>query len=95
VPAARVTHGTRGGGAAAQVPSPYYLPSAYRYLESRGTSERAITKTLTAALGLTLVSLELAALVPPLRDKARRIQKGYRPMWNYVRRRARDSRARS
>jgi len=85
VPDAVVVHRTRGGGDAADVPSPHYLPSAYRYLGEHGTSETAIDATLllsTLCSCMTLVAV--AALSPSRRARALRMARRYARLASYV-----------
>jgi GT2 family glycosyltransferase len=92
VPEARVVHRVRGGGAAAHVPSLHYLPSAYRYLGERGTSETAIDATLLLSTLLSrLTLLAAAALRPSRRPQLLKMARGYAGLASYVaqRRRAR------
>jgi GT2 family glycosyltransferase len=88
VPEACVVHRVRGGGEAAEVPSPHYLPSAYRYLRAQGTSETAIDVTLVAGAVTSQLALRaVAALSSSRRRSALRQAEGFRDVVRYVRRR--------
>jgi GT2 family glycosyltransferase len=94
VPEARVMHRVRGGGDPARVPSPQYLPSAYRYLRKHGAGENAIDATLFLSILLSrLTLLAVAAFWPSRRARSLRMAKGYADLASYVAHRRSERRA--
>jgi N-acetylglucosaminyl-diphospho-decaprenol L-rhamnosyltransferase len=73
---ARVVHLIQGGEGLETVPLPY-LRSAFRFLEARGRSARAIQATVLAAVALSRLTLQAAGLAPGLGEKSRRMRAGY------------------
>jgi N-acetylglucosaminyl-diphospho-decaprenol L-rhamnosyltransferase len=70
LPAARVCHLVRGGGAEALAPSPHFVGGALRYLRLRGVPSVLARAMLSLALALSWVTLRLIALLPAKRARA-------------------------
>ena len=86
-PDARIVHFVRGGGAAAEVPSPHYLTSAYRYFGMRGVPAGRLDALLLTAIGLSRLAFTLIALIPGKREQSLRRRAGYARLTRWVRNR--------
>lgn len=78
-PEARVAHLVQGGDGLETAPLPY-LRSAFRFFEGRGHSRAAIRRIVLTAASLSIVTLRVAGVLPPLREKSRRMIGGYRAL---------------
>ena len=76
-PEARVVHLIQGGGGLETVPHAY-LRSAFRYHRGRGHSPALIAVVVRAAIAVSLLTLAVCAFVPGLREKSRRMGRGFR-----------------
>jgi len=86
VPDAEVVHLVRGGGKAADAPSPHLVMSAQRYLRLRGASPRATRVALAAGILSSRLTLRvIAALFPSKCAVAMRIARAYERLWAVLR----------
>jgi GT2 family glycosyltransferase len=83
VPEARVLHAIQGGHVRETWPVSY-VDSAFRYLSATHPPQR-VAAVLLAGFALSRATLRVAALVPPLRAKARRMDAGYAELFSHVR----------
>jgi N-acetylglucosaminyl-diphospho-decaprenol L-rhamnosyltransferase len=84
VPHARVVHAIQGGHVRETWPIPY-VDSAFGYLRSCGYRPAQIARVLLAGFALSRAALRVAAMVPALRAKARRMDAGYAELARRVR----------
>jgi N-acetylglucosaminyl-diphospho-decaprenol L-rhamnosyltransferase len=84
VPEARVVHAIQGGHVRETWPLSY-ADSALRYLRARGYARARIERVLLAGFALSRLTLRVAAAVPRLRAKARRMDAGYAELASRVR----------
>jgi GT2 family glycosyltransferase len=85
VPESRVVHAIQGGQVNETWP-PAYVDSAFRYLGARGHPRTRIARVLLAGFALSRLTLRIAAVIPSLRTKARRMDAGYAALADQVRR---------
>jgi GT2 family glycosyltransferase len=85
VPESRVVHAIQGGQVNETWP-PAYVDSAFRYLSARGHPRARIARVLLAGFALSRLTLRIAAVIPSLRTKARRMDAGYAALADQVRR---------
>jgi N-acetylglucosaminyl-diphospho-decaprenol L-rhamnosyltransferase len=86
VTSARVSHLLRGGGEDALVHSPYFVPSALRYLRRRGVPLALARLVLALALALSWATLRAIACLPAKRAKALGQARAYRSLaWTALR----------
>jgi len=76
VPKAVVVHAIQGGHVRETWPLPY-VDSAFRYLRGHGHEAATVARVLLAGFALSRATLRAAAVVPRLREKARRMDAGY------------------
>jgi N-acetylglucosaminyl-diphospho-decaprenol L-rhamnosyltransferase len=85
VPEAEVVHHVRGGGHAADAPSPHFVRSAQRYLAGLGYARRTVRIVLGAAILGSRVGLRLIGAVPAARANALRRAATYDELWKVLR----------
>jgi N-acetylglucosaminyl-diphospho-decaprenol L-rhamnosyltransferase len=73
---ALVVHAIQGGHVRETWPLPY-VDSAFRYLLGRGHRPATVARVLLGGFALSRLTLRAAAVVPRLREKARRMDAGY------------------
>jgi N-acetylglucosaminyl-diphospho-decaprenol L-rhamnosyltransferase len=82
VPDAEVVHLVRGGGTAAEAPSPHFVASAQRYLRLRGVSPRTVRIALGGGILSSRLGLRvIAILFPSRRATALRTAQAYDRLW--------------
>jgi N-acetylglucosaminyl-diphospho-decaprenol L-rhamnosyltransferase len=84
VPESRVVHAIQGGNVRETWPLPY-VDSAFRYMRGRGHERARIARVLLVGFALSRMTLRVAALVPSLAAKARRMDAGYAELATRVR----------
>lgn len=86
VPGAYVAHDVRGGGVAAEAPSPHFVQAALHYLELEGHSRRTAKTALGAGILASRVGLRAIALMSPrARKRSRRTAHAYDELWATLR----------
>jgi GT2 family glycosyltransferase len=86
VPSAYVAHDVRGGGEAAESPSPHFVLAAVHYLELQGHSRRTAKTALGAGILASRLGLRAIALMSPrARDRSRRKAHAYDELWQTLR----------